>query len=200
MKRICVFCGSNPGRRPEYVAAARELGQVLARQGIGLVYGGGQVGMMGQLAEAVRRGGGAVTGVIPQTLFDLGAAHHGLDDLRVVGSMHERKALMAELSDAFIALPGGLGTLEELFEVLTWAQLGIHHKPCGVLNVCAYYAPLLDLLGHAAEERFIRAAHRDMLIVDTDPEALLARLAAYHPPRLSKFTPEAWALRDGGEV
>lgn len=139
MKRICVFCGSSPGAKPEFVQAARQLGAILAQRKIGLVFGGGRVGMMGQLAQAALENGGEVIGVIPKELHERKVAFAGLSDLRVVGSMHERKALMAELADGFMALPGGLGTLEEIFEILTWAQLGMHHKPCGLLNVAQYY-------------------------------------------------------------
>jgi uncharacterized protein (TIGR00730 family) len=192
MKRICVFCGSSPGARPEYAQAARQLGQALAGRDMGLVYGGGRVGVMGEIAAAAIQAGGEVIGVIPQGLVDKEIAFTELSDLRVVPSMHERKALMAELSDAFIALPGGLGTFEEFFEVLTWAQLSIHHKPCGVLNVAGYFAALMGFLDHAVGEQFIQPEHRSMLLVDESPEALLDRFQAYQPPQVDKT---AWALR-----
>jgi hypothetical protein len=176
VQRICVFCGSSPGGRPEYVAAAQGLARALAGRGLGLVYGGGAVGLMGVLARATLAAGGKVTGVIPRDLTDL----------RVVGSMHERKALMAGLADAFIALPGGLGTLEEFFEVFTWAQLGMHRKPCGLLDVGGYYRRLVDFLDHAVDEQFVRPEHRAMLLVEEDVAALLDRLAAYQPPDVDK--------------
>ncbi len=160
---------------------------MLAAEGIALVYGGGRVGLMGVLADAVLNAGGAVTGVIPQALADREVAHAGLDDLRVVTSMHERKALMAELSDAFVALPGGLGTLEEIAEMLTWAQLGLHGKPCALLDVDDYYAPLVRFLDHATNESFVRAEHRALLVVERDPVALLKRLRAWIPPELPRW-------------
>ncbi len=182
LKRICVFCGSRRGRRPEYVAAARAVGSTLGRRGIGLVYGGGGVGVMGELADAALAHDGEVIGVIPHSLLEWEVGHTRIADLRVVDTMHERKALMASLSDGFIALPGGYGTLEELFEVLTWAQLGLHPKPCGLLNVGGYFDPLLRLVDHMVEEGFLRDEHRSLLLDDTDVEALLARLSAYEPP------------------
>lgn len=182
LKRICVFCGSRRGRRPEYVAAARAVGSTLGRRGIGLVYGGGGVGVMGELADAVLAHDGEVIGVIPHSLLEWEVGHTRVADLRVVDTMHERKALMASLSDAFIALPGGYGTLEELFEVLTWAQLGLHPKPCGLLNVEGYFDPLLRLVEHMVEEGFLRDEHRSLLLGDTDVDTLLARLSAYEPP------------------
>jgi uncharacterized protein (TIGR00730 family) len=187
MKRICVFCGSNPGIRPEYGAMARQLGQLLAEKKIGLVYGGASVGTMGMLADAVQDSGGEVIGVIPQGLIDKEIANTRLSDLRVVGSMHERKALMAELSDGFIALPGGLGTFEEFFEIVTWAQLGLHHKPCGLLNVCGYYDALLQFLDHAVSERLMRAEHRDMILVDESPQTLLSRFETYRATAVEKW-------------
>jgi uncharacterized protein (TIGR00730 family) len=186
MKRICVYCGSSPGGRPEYIEAARQLGQTLVQHGLGLVYGGGYVGTMGQLARSVLEAGGEVIGVIPKDLADRELAFAALADLRVVDSMHERKALMADLADGFIALPGGLGTLEEFSEVLTWAQLGHHAKPCGLLNVCQYYTPLLQFLNHAVDEQFIRSEHQAMVMVDDQPDQLLRRFAAYQPPKLDK--------------
>jgi uncharacterized protein (TIGR00730 family) len=181
MDRICVFCGSSPGARPAYAEAAAEMGRLLATEGIGLVYGGAQAGLMGVLADSVLAEDGEIIGVIPQALVDREIGHPGVADLRVVGSMHERKALMAELADAFVALPGGLGTLEELFEVYTWAQLGLHRKPCGLLDVEDYYAGIVEFLGHAAEERFLPEQHRAMLMVEREPRALLERLRSWEP-------------------
>lgn len=181
MQRVCVFCGSSPGARPAYAEAAEELAGLLAGEGIGLVYGGGGVGLMGRLADAMLAGGGEAIGVIPRALVAREIGHTGLSELRVVGSMHERKALMAELSDAFVALPGGLGTLEELFEVYTWSQLGLHRKPCALLDVEGYYADLAGFLAHAVEERFVREEHRAMLIVEREPRALLERLESFEP-------------------
>jgi len=192
LKRICVYCGSSPGVRPEYVRAARQLGQALVSRDIELVYGGGRVGVMGEIAHAVLEAGGEVIGVIPRGLVDKEVAFTDLSDLRVVSSMHERKALMVELSDGFIALPGGLGTFEELLEVLTWAQLSIHHKPCGLLNVCGYYTKLVGFLDHAVAEQFLQSQHRSMLVMDESPAALLDRFEAYQPPVADKA---AWALQ-----
>lgn len=181
VKRICVFCGASPGARPEYAAATAELARLLVADGIGVVYGGGGVGLMGALADAVLAEGGDIVGVIPQALVDREIAHRDVSDMRVVGSMHERKALMAELSDAFVALPGGLGTLEELFEVYTWAQLGLHRKPCALLDVEGYYAGIARFLAHAVEERFVREEHRAMLMVERDPRVLIDRLRGFEP-------------------
>lgn len=192
MQRICVFCGSSPGARPEYREAARTLARALARRGIGLVYGGSRVGVMYELAAAALEAGGQVTGVIPRDLVAREVAYTELRDLRIVDSMHERKALMAELSDGFIALPGGLGTLEELLEILTWAQLGLHRKPCGLLNICDYFDGLVRFLGHAAEERFVQPAHLGMLLVEGDAERLLDGFASYRAPQVDKA---AWARR-----
>jgi uncharacterized protein (TIGR00730 family) len=186
IERVCVFCGSSPGTRPEYVQAARALGSVLAARGLALVYGGGRVGLMGELARAVLQAGGRVTGVIPRPLVERELACREVSDLRVVGSMHERKALMAELADAFVALPGGLGTIEELFEALTWAQLGIHAKPCGLLDVAGYYGSLIAFLSNTVAEGFVAPEHRDALLVDSDPERLLDRFAEYRPVTLDK--------------
>lgn len=187
MKRICVFCGSSPGVRPAYEAAARETGRALVRRGLGLVYGGGRVGLMGSIADAVLAEGGEVVGVIPAALAAREVAHTGLTELRVVSSMHERKALMAELSDAFIALPGGYGTFEEFCEVLTWSQLGIHPKPCGLLNVAGYYDRLLSLFDQAVEEGFVRPAHRSLVLEGDDPDALLDALRSFRPPPVEKW-------------
>jgi uncharacterized protein (TIGR00730 family) len=182
VERICVFCGASPGARPEYAEAARELARLLTAEGIRVVYGGGGVGLMGALADAVIAAGGKLTGVIPRALVDREIAHRDVMDMRVVGSMHERKALMAELSDAFVALPGGIGTLEELFEVYTWAQLGLHRKPCALLNVEGYYDGIADFLTQAVAERFLREETRDLLLVETDPAALIERLRSFEPP------------------
>jgi uncharacterized protein (TIGR00730 family) len=187
MKRVCVYCGSSPGNRPDYADLARELGRTLAARGLGLVYGGGHVGLMGTLADAVLAAGGEVTGIIPQRLVDAEVAHHGLTSLEIVGSMHERKARMAELADAFIALPGGFGTLDELFEILTWAQLGLHGKPCGLIDFDGYYAPLVTWADSAVRAGFVRPAHRKLLMVDTDIARLLDRLADHDPTPVSKW-------------
>jgi uncharacterized protein (TIGR00730 family) len=187
VKTICVYCGANPGRSAAYADAARGVAAALATAGIRVVYGGGSVGLMGILADAVLAAGGTVTGVIPRHLYRKEVAHENLTELHVVDSMHERKALMAELSDAFIALPGGLGTIEELFEILTWTQLGLHAKPCGLLNVDGYYDRLSDFLDHAVEERFITPQHRGMLLVDDDIERLLARFETWIAPSLPKW-------------
>jgi uncharacterized protein (TIGR00730 family) len=187
MRRVCVYAGSNSGTNPAYAESARALARELAGRGIGLVYGGGKVGLMGVIADAVLAAGGEATGVMPQALIDREIGHTGLTELKVVGSMHERKALMAELSDAFVALPGGIGTLEELIEVYTWSQLGIHEKACGVLNVRGYYDGLATFLDHAVTEGFLRAKHRAVLSVAEDPAALLDALADYEPPRVAKW-------------
>jgi uncharacterized protein (TIGR00730 family) len=181
VERICVFCGASPGARPAYREATGELARLLVAERIGVVYGGGGVGLMGALADAVLAEGGEVIGIIPRALMDREIAHRDVADMRVVGSMHERKALMAELSDAFIALPGGLGTLEELFEVYTWAQLGLHRKPCALLNVEGYYDGIASFLSHAVEERFVREEHRGMLIVEQEPGALIERVRRFEP-------------------
>lgn len=187
LRRLCVFCGSSTGREPAYPRLAEALARTLAGQGIGIVYGGGRVGLMGVLADAALAAGGEVIGVIPQALIAREIGHRGLTELRVVGSMHERKALMAELADGFVALPGGIGTLEELFEVWTWAQLGLHAKPCGLLDAGGFYAPLVAFLDHLVAAGFVRPAHRAMLHVAGSPEALLDAFAAYQPPRVGKW-------------
>jgi uncharacterized protein (TIGR00730 family) len=184
---VCVFCGSQSGRRPAYAQAAEAFGRLIAQRGVGLVYGGGRVGMMGVLADSALGGGGEVIGVIPQALVARELAHTSVTDLRVVASMHERKALMAELSDAFVALPGGFGTLEEFCEVTTWTQLGLHRKPCGLLNVEGFFDTLLRLFDHAAAEGFILQEHRAIVVVESDPARLLERLADYCPPRQEKW-------------
>lgn len=185
--RICVFCGSNSGSGKGYAEAARELGALFAREGIALVYGGGSVGLMGELADAVLSAGGEVIGVIPHALWAREVGHRGLTDIRIVDTMHERKAMMADLADAFIALPGGLGTLEEIFEVWTWAQLGEHGKPCGLLNVNGYYDPLLAFLDHIVAQKFLSAKHRDMVLVEREPRPLLDRLSDYRSPDVPKW-------------
>jgi uncharacterized protein (TIGR00730 family) len=185
VRRLCVFCGSSPGARPAYGDAAEELARLLVSEGIGLVYGGGAVGLMGRLADAVLADGGEAIGVIPEALVAREIGHSGLSDLRVVGSMHERKALMAELADGFVALPGGLGTVEELFEVYTWSQLGLHRKPCALLDVDGYYEGIAGFLDHAVRERFLRPEHRELLIVERDPHALLDELRRFEPEAVS---------------
>jgi uncharacterized protein (TIGR00730 family) len=187
IRRLAVFCGSNPGARPEYMEAARSLGRLLSRHGIGVVYGGSSVGLMAAIADTMMDELGDVIGVIPRMLVEREVANTTLTDLRIVESMHERKALMAELSDGFVALPGGVGTLEEFFEVWTWGQLGMHTKPCGLLNVSGYFDPLLEFLDHAVTEKFVRDVHRSMVIVDSDPERLLAKFKSYDPPRVVKW-------------
>jgi uncharacterized protein (TIGR00730 family) len=191
MRRLCVFSGSSPGGRPDYAQAAEELGRALAAQDIGVVYGGAQVGLMGTLADAALEAGGQVVGVIPQALVDREIAHTGLSELHVVGSMHERKAKMADLADGFIALPGGMGTLEELFEVYTWTQLGLHSKPLGLLDVHGYYAQLAAFLDHAVAERFVTAEHREMLVVEQRAEALIEAFRRWRPPVRTKWIDRA---------
>ena len=186
MQRICVFCGSNNGGRDSFPAAAESMGACLARCRIGLVYGGANVGLMGILANTVLAGGGRVIGVIPEALIAREIAHPGLTELRVVGSMHERKALMAELADAFIVLPGGFGTLDELSEMITWTQLGLHGKPCGLLNVDGFYDALISFLDNAVAEGFIRQEHRSIVLSDEDPDILLTKLQDYVAPVLQK--------------
>ena len=176
-ERICVFCGSSAGDRDEYKRAANLLATTLAQRGIGVVYGGGNVGLMREVADAALAAGGEVIGVIPRSLVSRELAHQGLSELHVVASMHERKALMAELSSGFIAMPGGLGTLEEIFEVLAWLQLRFHEKPCGLLNIAGYYDDLLSFLDHAVASKFLRGAHRDLLAAADEPLALLERMA-----------------------
>jgi hypothetical protein len=187
MKRICVFCGSNAGAKPVYLKAARELGSELAARGIGLVYGGATIGLMGEVARSVLAGGGEVIGVIPRSMATREIAFTALADLRIVGSMHERKAAMSDLADGFIALPGGLGTLEEFCEILTWGQLGIHRKPCGWLNIENYYGKLLRFLDYGVEEGFIKPAHRGLAIVEAEIPALLKRFEDFKPAVASKW-------------
>jgi uncharacterized protein (TIGR00730 family) len=189
MRRICVFSGSNPGVRPEYQQAARSLAQEMVVRGLELVYGGASVGLMGVMADTVLAGGGDVIGVIPRGVFRQEIPHKDLTQLHEVASMHERKALMADLSDGFIALPGGFGTFDELFEIITWAQLGLHNKPIGLLNAAGYFAPLLALIVHASTEGFIPASHQSILMHEENPINLLDRFASYSPQaKMSKWT------------
>jgi uncharacterized protein (TIGR00730 family) len=187
MKRLCVYCGSRPGSQPAYTEAAKNLARALVNRKIEVVYGGASVGTMGVLADTVLAEGGHVIGIIPQAVLGREVVHRGLSDLRVVTSMHERKALMAELSDGFIALPGGLGTLDEVFEILTWGQLGLHQKPCGLLNIRDYYRGLVDFLDHAVSESFITEVHRAMLLVEEEPERLLDQFERYKAPAVAKW-------------
>jgi uncharacterized protein (TIGR00730 family) len=191
VRRLCVFSGSSPGAHRDYAEAARALGGELAAQGIGLVYGGASVGLMGVVADAALEAGADVVGVIPQALVDREIAHPGLSDLRVVGSMHERKALMADLADGFVALPGGMGTLEELFEVYTWTQLGLHSKPLGLLDVRGYYAQLAAFLDHAVAERFLVPEHRQMLVVEERADAMIEAFRRWRPPVRTKWIDRA---------
>lgn len=190
MQRILVFCGSSPGRLPQYAQAAEAVGRLLAERGLGVVYGGASVGMMGAVADGALAAGGEVIGVIPQRLLESEIAHAGITKLHIVDTMHERKALMAELSDAVITLPGGSGTLEELFEVFTWSQLGLFHKPIGMLDIEGYFQPLLRFLQYAVDERFLRVEHLEMLLVDDSAPDLLERLAAYR-----HHVPDKWIDR-----
>ncbi|HKF02331.1 MAG TPA: TIGR00730 family Rossman fold protein [Candidatus Sulfotelmatobacter sp.] len=187
MKRICVFCGSSAGSRPEYRACAEQLGAELVRRNIALVYGGGNVGLMGAIADSVLQAGGKAIGVIPEHLMAHEVGHKHLTKLHIVPSMHERKALMADISDAFIALPGGFGTLEEFFEVLTWSQLGLHRKPCGIVNVLDYFTPLLEMLDHAVEERFLKAQNRALVLARQTPTELLQAFEEWRPVHVEKW-------------
>ena len=187
MRSVCVFCGSNTGATAAYAEATRALVRAVARAGLRLVYGGGSIGLMGVLAEAALGAGVDVTGVAPRRLLEREVVHRGLSALHVVESMHERKAKMADLSDAFIALPGGYGTLDEMFEALTWTQLGYHRKPCGLLNVGRYFERLADYLDHAVTERFLAREHRDMLLIEDDPDVLIARLQSARLPQVTKW-------------
>jgi len=186
-RRVCVFCGSSPGVRPEYADAAAGVGRLLAERGIGLVYGGGRVGLMGIAADAALAAGGEVIGVIPESMMTREVGHSGVTEMHVVPTMHQRKALMYDLSDAFLALPGGYGTLDELCETLTWSQLGLHAKPCGLLNVAGYFDALVRFFDHATEEGFVRAAHRGLAPADDDPVRLLERMAAARAPVQEKW-------------
>ncbi|MFZ3084341.1 TIGR00730 family Rossman fold protein [Rhodoferax ferrireducens] len=191
MKNICVYCGSNPGRQEAYSSAARALAQSLVDRNLGLVYGGASVGIMGLIADTVLQLGGRAVGVIPEALVRKEVAHKSLTELHVTQSMHKRKTLMAELSDGFIAMPGGIGTLEEIFEIWTWAQLGIHAKPCGLLNAAGYFDALTTFLDHAVAEQFVKPPHRAILIVEQTPEALLDRFASYQAPTVQKWVGKA---------
>jgi uncharacterized protein (TIGR00730 family) len=191
LSRICVFCGSSPGRRASYAVAARRLGTLLGERGIGLVYGGGNVGLMGLVADAALDAGGEVTGVIPRALVDRELAHRRLTSLRVVDTMHARKQLMHDLADGFIAMPGGFGTLDELFEALTWAQLGMHRKPCGLLDVDGFWAPLWQMVETQVAEDFVRPHHKKLLLRHEEPTALLDAMAAFEPIDVVK-----WVTRD----
>ena len=185
--RLCVFCGSSTGLNPAFAAAARALGAALAARHIGLVYGGGNVGLMGILADATLDAGGEVTGVIPHALLAREIAHRGVTHLHVVNSMHERKAMMATLADGFIALPGGFGTLEEFCEAVTWTQLGVHVKPCGLLNIDGFYAALLAFFAHALDQQFLRPTHGEIVIAECDPVRLLDRICAWRPPTVTRW-------------
>jgi uncharacterized protein (TIGR00730 family) len=190
IRNICVYCGSSPGADPAYTRAAKALGKMMAEGRIGLVYGGAAIGVMGAIADAVLQSGGRATGVIPKALAVKEVAHAGLDELHVVGSMHERKAMMAELSDGFIALPGGWGTLEEIFEILTWAQLGFHSKPCGLLNVEGYYDNLQRFLENAFQQQFVSDLYRPMLMTASEPAELLEHFSSYQAPSVRKWMGE----------
>ena len=187
MKRICVFCGSSPGSHAEYGECAQQLGDELTRRNIGLVYGGGNVGLMGAIADSVLKAGGEAIGVIPEHLMTREIGHRRLTELHIVRSMHERKALMADLSDAFVALPGGFGTLEEFCEVLTWSQLGLHAKPCGIVNVMGYYTPLLAMLDHAVGERFLKPQNRALVLSRDTPAELLQAFEDWRPVHVEKW-------------
>ncbi|MCP4214164.1 MAG: TIGR00730 family Rossman fold protein [bacterium] len=186
MKQVCVFCGSSRGNKPIYIEAAEELGRILAERNFGLVYGGANVGTMAAVAKSALKHGGKVIGVIPRELVEREVALTELDDLRIVDSMHERKALMHELSDAFIALPGGLGTIEEVLEVFTWAQLEMHSKPCGLLNIANFYDKLVEFLEHVVSQSFIHPDNLKMILMDKDPQKLLDKFATYTPPKVDK--------------
>ncbi len=186
LKRICINCGSSSGLLPEYRESARSLGRQLVEEGLDIVFGGADVGLMGEVTNSALACGGKVIGVIPEAIAGK-VGHERISELHVVPSMHERKKLMFELSDAFIGLPGGLGTLEEIFEILTWAQLGFHTKPCGLLNLCGYFDRLLEFLDHSVEQRFVKQAHRDMLLVAESPSELLTQFRLYRAPRVDKW-------------
>jgi len=191
IKKICVYCGSSPGKNPVYSEAAASLAHALCERGIGLVYGGAAVGVMGAIADAVLAAGGEAIGVIPKSLAVKEVAHNNLSELHVVASMHERKAMMADLADGFIALPGGWGTLEEIFEMLTWAQLGFHNKPCGLLNIEGYYDGLIGFLENSFEQQFVNELYRPMLMQTHEPAALLDQFAVYRAPKVRKWMGES---------
>jgi len=186
-ERVAVYCGSSAGHNPEYSRAAESLGQVLSAKNIGLVYGGGKVGLMGAVADAVLNSGGEVIGVLPEFLSDKEVAHEGLPELRIVHDMHARKSAMSQLADGFIALPGGLGTMEEMFEMLTWLQLSLHEKPCGLLNVCGFYDHLITFLDHMTAEGFLKQEYRAMLLCSADPAKLIDRMLAFEVPAVKKW-------------
>lgn len=188
IKSLGVFCGSSPGSDPAYAAAARELGVLLAERGIRLIYGGGDVGLMGEIADATLQAGGQVEGIIPNFLMEKEVGHRGLTRLHLVDTMHERKALMAELSDAFVAMPGGLGTMEEIFEVWTWLQLALHNKPCGLLNVAGFYDPLVTFLEHMTDHRFVKAEHQNLMMVHDTPGTILEALSSWDGRYVDKWT------------
>jgi len=187
MNRLCVYCGSRPGGRSDYAVAARQLARAMVNKNIDLVYGGASVGVMGKIADAVLEEGGKVIGIIPKGLFVKEVAHTGITELIEVSTMHERKSLMSELSDGFIAMPGGYGTIEEIFEIITWSQLGIHNKPCGLLNVCNYYDNLINFLDHTVSEQFISKITRSILLVDECPDTLLEKFEVYNAPETEKW-------------
>jgi uncharacterized protein (TIGR00730 family) len=191
MKRVCIYCGSSPGSLPEYSAAARQCGAVLAAHELAVVYGGGNIGLMGVVADGALAAGGEVIGVIPRSMIARELAHERLTSLIPVDSMHERKQKMADLADAFIALPGGIGTMEELFEAFTWLQLDLHRKPVGLLNVCGFYTPLLEFLTHMERQRFLKPAHLKTLFVEEDIERLLDKFAGFAPQPLGKWIDRA---------
>jgi len=191
LQRVCVYCASNEGARPEYLDAAREMGTLIAHQGSALVFGGGRVGLMGAMADAALAAGGEVIGVMPRGLVEREVAHRGLTALHVVDSMHERKALLSDMADAFITLPGGIGTLEEFFETWTWAQLGVHQKPIGLLDVAGYWRPLIEMLAHAEGEGFFHGTPRDGLVIETDATRLLERLRTCEPPSVRRWLRQA---------
>ncbi|SDL64427.1 hypothetical protein SAMN05660337_3484 [Maridesulfovibrio ferrireducens] len=191
MKSLCIFLGANPGNDEKYAEAARNMGRELAKRKITTIYGGSDMGLMGILAESALEAGGKVIGVIPDSLVKKNVSHPNLTELHVTESMHERKALMAELSDGFIAMPGGIGTMDEIFEIFTWAQLGFHNKPCGLLNIDGYYDKLLDFLGSVVEEGFLKGVHKDMLLTASSPAGIIDSFAGYEPPVVSKWVEKA---------
>lgn len=198
MRRICVYAGSSPGSDPAFAEAATELGAEIARRGLGLVYGGSNVGLMGAVADGATAAGGTVIGVLPSVLRDKEIAHQGISDLRIVDNMHERKLAMMELSDGFVTLPGGSGTLEELFEVFTWQQIGLHHKPVGLLDVNGFWQPLVALIDHIVDSRLLRREHADLLLVDGDATSLLDRFETFSPPVIDKWMDRSTGSTTGG--
>ncbi len=197
MEQICVFCGSSLGKKGEYIDAAKLLGYTLAKRNITLIYGGSRVGLMGQLAKACLEEGGKVIGVITKSLVDMKVAHTQLTQLYVVETMHERKSKMEESADGFIAMPGGFGTIEEFFEILTWTQLGMHQKPCGLLNICQYYNKLIDFLDYAVEQQFVDKIHRNIIQIDENPDELLKKLETYKAPKINKAE---WVLNNNSLI